>query len=118
MWPVLGLGEVCRARTSDAGFSFETAISRTGFWIEAEEDAVLMRAVTAVRFASRAEVRAGVAAMFGSVIAIGCGDDGGEGCSRMECSVGVLDNWQGLILHPVVESESKEKREEKRRSID
>lgn len=98
MWPVLGLGEVCRARTSDAGFSFETAISRTGFWIVAEEVAVLMRAVTAVRFASRAEVRAGVAAMLGSVIANGCGENGGDCGSRKECSVGVLDNWQDVIL--------------------
>ena len=72
------MGGLCRARISDAGLSLETATSRTclaGFGDCAA--AVLIRAVTAERFAINAEVRAGVATMLGTwstgvVMAVKC----------------------------------------------
>lgn len=48
----------------------ETATSRTGLGVGACRVAVLMRAVTAVRFARRAEARAGTAAISGVVIEV------------------------------------------------
>ena len=95
MWVVGGL---CRARTSEAGLSFDTAIRRTGFWalrlpppLLVLAEMVLMREATALRFEIRVLVRVGVAAMLGSVIAGTLGLSVWYGMVGWGVGVGVVD---------------------------